>query len=68
MSVKPVADPFIIAQKPSGAIEIWRRKRTRYYFAAVAKPVGGTWEISGPRIAWARAAIDTLRSVIEALK
>lgn len=66
MPVRPVADPFIIAQRPSGAIEIWRRKRKTYYLTGVLKRVNGTWELSGPRVAYARAAIDTMRSVIEA--
>lgn len=58
-------DPFIIAQRPSGVFEIWRRKRTRYYLAATLKRVNGVWEISGPRVAYGLYVIDEMRSVLE---
>lgn len=57
-------ETFIIAQREDGRIEVWRRKRRRYYFAGGLEKVDGTWQISGPRVAYASIALGSLGKVV----
>jgi hypothetical protein len=58
-------DRLRIHQFGAGYYEVYRRKRTRYYYAGIIRRVKrGEWEIKGPDIAITRHGMCTLQSSI----